>query len=311
MREEADMFDHLDDPHPPRSDAETRAEVAARAERLRRRRRASRSGAGVVVAVVVLGAAAVAVAHRRGPSEIDVAEPVDNCCGTIAGTVTGEGAGARQGVTVMLMFADEVPAAGKSAQPPGTTLAGAPLPDVSNRWRIKSRVYTNQTGHFEFTGLAPGNYVVRYVDPFDPLREKVRFEPAFYPSGEEFSEAKPIAVTNGTTANADVTLVLSPNFGIRGSVHERKVQGTAFPIAKITVRLFRDGELIREAITDANGSYDFGGVDPGSYTVAFVDLEDRADTGGRFATALYQDGAPITMGQNAEVTVDGELVRAH
>jgi hypothetical protein len=286
------MFEHLSDPNPPTPGPEQRAAVGARATRIRRQARIVQSVLAVTAAALLLGGV-LALNHRSGTESIDVVNPAGDCCGSLEGTVNGDQAGLK-GVTVSLMYAQ--PAAGA----PSTDAAGRP--DPRNPWRIKREQLTDATGHYRFDDLEPGTYVLRFRDHFDLGNNKFLYQPTFFGGASVFSKATPVQVATNETRTVDVTLRRSANWGIKGKV---QIAGgrTPLTIANITVRLFVDGELTREVLTNKDGNYDLGGVDQGTYTIAFVDVKK-----GIYATSWGNDGKPITVGAEHDEIVDGAMV---
>jgi hypothetical protein len=286
------MFEHLSDPNPPTPGPEQRDAVGARATQIRRQTRVVQSVLAVTAAVLLLGGV-LALNHRSGTDAVDVVNPAGDCCGSIEGTVNGDQAGLK-GVTVSLLYAEPATAA------PSTDASGRPNP--RNPWRIKKEQLTDQVGHYRFADLEPGRYVLRFRDHFDLSNNKFLYQPTFFGGASVFSKATPVEVATDTTRTVDVTLRRSANWGIKGKV---QIAGVANPltIANITVRLFVDGELTREVLTNKDGNYDLGGVDQGTYLVAFVDVKK-----GIYATSWGNDGQPVTVGADADQTVDGTMV---
>lgn len=105
-------------------------------------------------------------------------------------------------------------------------------------------------------------------DRIDPLVKRSRHLPSFFPTVPVLSRAAPIVVNPDQAAPVDIVLELRPTTTISGTVSESLQH---FPIVGVTARLYLEGELTREAITDGNGAYDFGGVAAGTYTLAFLD----------------------------------------
>jgi len=288
------MFEHLSDPNPPTPGAEQRAAVGNRAATIRRRARAVQSVMAITAVLVVVGGV-LAFGPRSGSDSVDVLNPSGDCCGSISGTVNGDKAGLR-GVTAYLMYAEP-------ADTTRTTSASG-RPDASNPWRIKRQQITDAAGHYVFRDLEPGSYVLRFVDHYDEMTQRVLYQPMFYRDSEVFSRATPVDVRTGLDTVVDVRMQRSANWGIKGRVLLAGVPNP-LPIAKISVRLFLDGELTREVLTNSDGNYDFGGVDPGTYTLAFVDLKNGR---GAYATSWANDGQPITVGSDKDLVQNGTMV---
>ena len=293
------MFEHLRDPDPPELQPGTRAAVAERARHLRRRGQVARAGIALVVVVLVVGAG-LATGRRGTPdaTTVEIADGGRTCCGTIEGIVR-DSAGPLKGITVSLL-------------PVGTE---APRPEDPSPWKVQARALTDGAGHVAFTGLEAGRYAIRAEDHPDPLLQKVRHQPAFYAGAPILSRATALTVEPDRTVAFDLALELSPTATITGDVRE---SAQHFPIAGITVKLFSDNELTRETTTDANGSYDLGGVEAGVYTLEFFDNKGLERAGGVAFRAIWYAGpdrpegnftsVPLTVG-TADITADITLVR--
>lgn len=281
------MFEHLADPEPPVPGPDARDAVGRRAHRLVRRERTLRAVAVVGAFVVLAGGGLVLARRPAGPANLDIADaPAATCCGSLAGNVRNDQGPAR-GIVVQLFTA-----AGLRVDPPG-----APVP--------VGETVTDASGHYRFGSLDPGSYVVAFTDPSGKHQRQ------WAGGADRPGEARPVTVDGSGEATADALLERSPVYGIDGRVTEASV---GFPVAAIAVRLFRDGDLVREAVTDASGSYALTGVPAGTYTLAFVDgggPERAADAA--FATAWYGGGAtpvPFTFDGRADLTADVVLARA-
>jgi hypothetical protein len=288
------MFDHLADPAPPRADAATREAVADRAGRLTRRRAAARRIAAGTVAVVTLGVAGLLV-RSPIPEDLTAGPPSTVCCPGVEGTVTDQ-VGVVARVAVLLV---------DPTVPPALLPAGGSPPAAGSGWRIVARGATAEDGTYRITGVAPGRYAVRFEAQFDPLVGKVRHAPVFLGGTEGLSGARLVDVGPDRPVRADQRLELSPNHGIRGSVREPR---RTYPVRNIAVRLYADGQLVRQALTDDQGRYDLGGLRPGAFRLAFVD-ETRRVTGQYPPAWAGGDGA-VSMPEDRDLVVDVVLPSA-
>ena len=246
------MFEHLRDPFPPDPHDATRQLVARRARQIRRRGQVGRTIAALAIVSTVIGAGVV-TSHRSSgaPATLEVADDGRSCCGTIEATVR-DSSGPLQGVTVSLLAL-------------GPT---KPTKEDPSPWKVTARQTSDGTGHVTFSGIDAGTYAVRAEDHVDALLKKARHQPTFYASVPILGRATPLRVESNRTIPVDVVLELNPTTTVSGDVRESLQH---FPISGITAKLFVDGELSRETTTDTNGSYDFGGVPSGTYTLEFVD----------------------------------------
>jgi hypothetical protein len=287
------MFEHLSDPNPPMPGPDQRAAVRERATRIRRRHRAVQSVV-IVTAAAVLFTGLFAGTRRSSDEPIDVLTPSGDCCGSISGTVRGDQAGLKD-VNVYLMYTEPDGAPATSLEPSGH-------PSARNPWRIKKQLLTDAAGHYAFGDLQPGRYILRFADHYDEIKRAFLYQPVFYGDAEVFSKAKPVEVTTGRDTVVDVTMRRSANWAIKGQVQLAGV-ANPFPIAKVSVRLFVDGELAREVLTDEDGVYNLGGVDAGQYTIAFVDLKK-----GIYATTWAEGGKPVVMPNDRDLVVNARMV---
>ncbi len=182
---------------------------------------------------------------------------------------------------------------------------------LDDQGNVLETAITDLSGRYEFTGVRPGTYQVRF-DISDDYK--------FSASDQGDDDAK------DSDANPDTGL--SPRFVVDGTDKDDidagvfrpiKVKGEAFlddndnalqedaegGVAGIRVDLLdQAGNVIRTTTTDASGMYMFGDLTPGSYLVRFIpgaDFELVAQDAGLDDT-IDSDADPTT-GRTAEFTV--------
>jgi hypothetical protein len=136
--------------------------------------------------------------------------------------------------------------------------AGAPQPNITlvitNAQGIDRRAVSDTSGAFVFGGLQPGTYRLRTDDP------------TFAP----FSQDQ-IALTAGQTLAFRIQL--QSRIPVAAAATQRAtVQGTVIgpegrPVANTTLIITNPEGVDRRAVSDANGAYVFGGLQPGTYRV--------------------------------------------
>lgn len=73
------------------------------------------------------------------------------------------------------------------------------------------------------------------------------------------------------------------------------IDGTNTPVPGMAVNLLQDGEVVERTTTNVDGSYQFGGVDAGTYTIKFVEtdeVEGSEFNGNDGNGIVVQQGAP-------------------
>ncbi len=132
---------------------------------------------------------------------------------------------------------------------------------------VVATTLTDAAGIYEFTGLDPGNYVIRETNPashpysvtdFDTVADGdpnegdttgddtilVSLGPGEVDTGNDFVDAAP----------AEITGTVKDNFGS--------------PLVKVNITLEQsDGTFVANTETDAAGVYEFTGLPPGNYTI--------------------------------------------
>ena len=141
---------------------------------------------------------------------------------------------------------------------------------------------TDVNGIYTLGGLGGGSYLVQFTD------DAGNYLSEWYDDVRNWSEATGVAVSVGGTT-PDIDAVLAPASHITGTVTD----GTdPIPNIRIAVYTFEDdgqgggwwnerGEW--QAWTDAEGHYDLGGLEPGTYRIGF------RDDSGTWATEFWDD----------------------
>lgn len=182
---------------------------------------------------------------------------------SIAGHVTNDSAGDVPGVFVTLM-------------------------NPSPSWSIIDTVMTDSSGNYSFTGIADGDYVVRFFDPTGT------YQRTWYSGNNTYSTADTITVAGGpVTADQQLQDRLAGSIGGRAFD-----QSSNAPVAGVQVSVFSttDG-FVQTVFTGADGYWRLLGLPDGDYTVRFYDASK---------TYHKQWYLQKTFGWNADtVTVSG------
>ena len=151
---------------------------------------------------------------------------------------------------------------------------------------------TDSNGDYTFTGMADGNYKIRYWDFAG------RFAKGYYSSQPTNKTADLINVAGNSAATADQELSPRNGGAIAGRILE---DGTGTPIVDVTAQVYSvtDG-YVGANRTGANGYFNVADLPPGDYTVRFV------DPSGAFVSEWWQNRS---SGFNADpVTVAASKV---
>jgi SdrD B-like domain len=206
----------------------------------------------------------------------------------------------------------EAPISGVTLQLSGTTADGTP---------ITRTVTTGADGSYVFDGLPAGTYVVTEI------------QPAGYPDGKDAAGSAGGTVGPDTVGAINLTPNQSAtgyNFGelppttgvISGAVYVDSddngvLAPTEEPIPGVTVTLTgttSDGKTVTlTTTTDANGTYRFNGLAPGTYTVTqsqpgapFLDGKDTAGSKGGTVSNDRVSGIVLGSGETASGNNFGE-----
>ncbi|MGV3274749.1 SdrD B-like domain-containing protein [Staphylococcus sp. 11261D007BR] len=148
-----------------------------------------------------------------------------------------------------------------------------------------NRTTTNAEGYYEFDGLENGDYTVEFVAPEGYVETPVD-------QGEDDSKDSDAGIVDVTIQDADDMTIdkgyykPAPTYKLGDYVWEDVdkdgVQGTDTneqPIEGVTVILKdKDGNELNRTTTNAEGYYEFDGLENGDYTVEFVAPEGYVET---------------------------------
>jgi hypothetical protein len=178
-----------------------------------------------------------------------------------------------------------------------------------------ARVYvtdTDSTGHYIFTDLLPGTYVVMAV----PLGN---YAPAFYSndtSNIRWKRATKIEINGNSVDNINIYVRPFGPFangytGITGSVTVNGGNGMMQGSMKAGafVYAYRNGEIAGYAFTNAEGNYAITGLAPGTYSV-FADKAGYHESATVNVSAGYSPGGAPLSG-SADFTLNSVLIVSH
>ena len=144
-------------------------------------------------------------------------------------------------------------------------VAGVEVCDYSESGEFTSCTSTDAGGKYTFTGLAAGSYAIGFFPgESDYLGQ-------YYNDKPTLSEATKISVTHGGTVTG-VNAALVAGGQVKGTVTS---EASGLPLAGVEVCVQPTNESLGEscAYTTADGSYDVGLLQTGSYRVEFVPSE--------------------------------------
>lgn len=126
---------------------------------------------------------------------------------------------------------------------------------------------SSSTGTYTLPDLRPGPHFLGFVDPTGA------HAPRFHPASSTVPGARPVDVSAGATATADVALVAQPaapsGAGITGTVLD-EATGQPVPAARVVALRASDFALVRGTIADDGGRYRLD-VPAGAYKLAMFD----------------------------------------
>ena len=206
-------------------------------------------------------------------------------------------------VIAALGLADTARAAG-TGQIAGHAVDGSSGTPVANVYVAASPVnpnssssygggYTDSSGAYIITGLAPGEYTV------DFLTYPQNYVSQYYSGQLTFSSATAVAVSAGqTTAGIDAHLEAG------GLIEGRVTDASGMPLSGISVFAGLAGSSFgSNGTTDANGHYAVAGLVTGRYAVSFAALQGTAGANAdRFATDYYPEKPDPASAQLVSVT---------
>jgi hypothetical protein len=163
---------------------------------------------------------------------------------------------------------------------------------------LVSYTTSDAAGHYSFTGLAPGQYRVAAGDNAQIFGATAYYVSQFYKGGgpipSGWSTATNVGVTAGTvTPLSAITLTYNHPGSISGSVGNGST-----PLADIVAAVYSapTGAMVATGVTDGAGHYSVGGLPPGTYKVAFVDLAQLFGSPSYYVSQCYENGSPLPGG---------------
>ncbi len=199
---------------------------------------------------------------------------------------------------------------------PGLANAVVSLLDATGTTEIAARTTTAADGVYQFSGLVPGTYVVKFGPPAGygfSAQDQGGNDAADSDADTGTGKAAAVTLTAGQTNNdVDAGFYRTASVGdfVWNDLNGNGVQDSGEPgVNNITVHLVTSaapGTPIQTTTTDAAGAYSFTGVAPGSYRVQFVlsgsyQFTTR-DLGGD--DAKDSDAIPTSSGLTASFVLD-------
>ena len=171
---------------------------------------------------------------------------------------------------------------------------------------------TDDRGEFRIFGVPPGDYViVARLEMMDfGSRDRVRYVPSYYPGTPVASEAQRVTVTAGQEVSGIVIpLARASTASVRGVVRASG-QASAGPFTFITAREIggarSDGQM-RMATAANDGSFNIGGLLPGTYVIEARSMSDK-EFASRGVVIDGSDVAGISLTLSEGVTARGRIV---
>ena len=148
-------------------------------------------------------------------------------------------------------------------------LSGVTVTLVDGSGNVVATTTTDASGNYNFPGLLDGTYTVKV----DTTGKLAGFEQTEDPSGAANSQSNPITFTRNDPDVADVNFGYAKNYTVTGSVYYDKDRNSSMGTGEqgfggITVNLLdKDGNIAATTTTAADGSYSFGKLPAGKYSV--------------------------------------------
>ena len=166
-------------------------------------------------------------------------------------------------------------------------------PDGSGWWQDVSNTQTNADGSYDLGGLPTGSYRIDFYDPSGAYVEQ------YYNNKPTPDAGDDVAVTAGATTSG-INARLAPGGNVTGTVKNASAAG----IGGIGVDAFRYNaslewpwEGVGYTQTNADGTYDLGGLPAGNCRIQF------SDDAGAYAPQYYNNKPTIDLGDDVAVTV--------
>jgi protocatechuate 3,4-dioxygenase beta subunit len=163
---------------------------------------------------------------------------------------------------------------------PNVSISVSRYPPTSARWREQpGYTGTNDLGEFRISGLSPGRYLVtanaagrarQTAEPAqkDQAKEELFYTTSYYPGTADKSQAVPVEVHAGEEIPINFGLVAARGFQIRGTAP--KANPGTFAEVMLVSRSERSQTRVDSRAIGADGTFEFQGVLPGSYSLRLV-----------------------------------------
>jgi len=154
----------------------------------------------------------------------------------------------------------------------------------------------DSVGAYSFEGVAPGSYIVQFVDAAE-----AGFSLQWWNNATSRDAATVITVTAGQNRTG-ISAVLTKGASISGTV--RGAGAPTVALEDATVTLFDDeANYVASGTTDATGAYSIAGLAAGTYALYFESPEGSGYTPEWYENKLDFDTAtPITIAAGADLT---------
>lgn len=148
-------------------------------------------------------------------------------------------------------------------------LSGVTVTLVDGSGNVVATTTTDASGNYNFPGLADGTYTVKV----DTTGKLAGLEQTEDPSGAKNSQSTPITFTRDDPDVTNVNFGYAKDYTVSGSVYYDKDRNSSMGVGEqgfggITVNLLdKDGNITATTTTAADGSYSFGKLPAGKYSV--------------------------------------------
>ncbi len=197
-------------------------------------------------------------------------------------------------------------------------IAGVEVQLIDEDGNVVQTAVTDENGNYEFTGITPGTYCVREVQPDDWYDGKdavgdIGGETAgnLDPAGDKIGQ---IEIGWGDVGTDYDFGELQPG-SISGRVHLDLIRDCTYDpeegeelLPDVTVELIdQDGNVVATETTDASGEYRFDSVPPGTYAIREIQPADLFDTGSKLGSGggtIESDNmfTGVTVGSGDQLT---------
>lgn len=180
---------------------------------------------------------------------------------------------------IKLALAPQAVISGRVADEDGDPIEGAFVQLQRRMWQSGKQRYlplngvgTDDTGSFRISGIAPGKYFLiatpgrRQLLPPPPGKPDVRFVRTYYPDADTVENAAAVQLTAGQEMSAiDIRMRRASVHHIAGKI----LVSAGFNARNISLNIGRKGDFMffAPSKTTPDGSFDFGGLEPGDYTI--------------------------------------------